>query len=351
LSFRRQATGLLVVFLVVVAFQCIGGISEAALSKPSYTAGDRWVYVLDGSLDSFPGVNASQMGTVRFDLIGRVEVDVLGASTIVSGGSTVSTVQVETSVVGFLNGTFEVPGFGKAEATGTFSSHASEFWEDGSYLPIQSNTTTSYVADITLGITVPLDATFRVKANTSATAIPPFDLDVGQNATAALQTHLVANSTVTFAGRTQETENRTDVPSLWRREVLSREPLTVEAGTFTVYRLNQTLGSFPGLGGSFSAGSNETAYFSNETGYYVKRDAYANGTRVAELRLKSYSYGARTSSFDLINWVLLVAAGAIGFVLVLLYLKRRKGRIPEPPSGGSQSTTVELKGGGNNRAH
>ena len=348
--FPRGATGLVASFLVIAALNGISGHATAALLKPTYAAGDRWGYVLTGSLDSLPGLNASQVGPFRFDLVGHVDVSVVGPSSVPSGSGTISGVAVDTSASGYLNGTFAVPNLGTAQVTGTFSTRTSELWEGRAYLTIQSNTTTSYVADVTLVITTPLAATVRVNASQSAASVPPFDLEVGQNASAALQTHLVVNSTFTAAGRTQSSENRTDVSSVWRREVLSRENVTVEVGTFTAYKLNQTVGSFPGIGG-ISGGTNETAYFSNETGYYVKRDAYANGTHVAEMRLKSYSYGAKGSTFGLIDWLLLVAAAAVGVVLVLIYWKRRKKRIPEPPSGASEPTKVERTRGGNDGTH
>src|SRR5438552_14243784 len=69
------------------------------------------------------------------------------------------------------------------------------------------------------------------------------------------------------------------------------------------------------------------------------------------MRLKSYSYGAKGSTFGLIDWLLLVAAAAVGVVLVLTYWKRRKKRIPEPPSGASEPTRVERTRGGNDGTH
>jgi len=349
LAFPRGATWLLVSVLVVAVFNGMAALAGAALSKPTYAAGDRWVYVLDGSLNAFPNLNSSQTGAFHFDLVGRVEVKVLGPSSVLSGSVPIPVVAVDTSASGFLNGTFAVPNVGTAHVTGTFTTRTSEIWEDRAYLPIQSNTTTSYSADVTLGFSTSFTATVRANASASVATIPPFELEVGQNASAALQTHLVVNSTFTAAGRTQSSENRTDVSSVWRREVLSRESVTVEVGTFTAYKLNQTVGSFPGIGG-ISGGTNETAYFSNETGYYVKRDAYANGTHVAEMRLKSYSFGAKGSTFGLVDWLLLVAAAAVGVVLVLVYWRRRKKRIPEPPLGPSQPTTVE-RGGRNDGTH
>jgi len=350
MPFSRGATGLVALFLIMGALNGISAHAAGALSRPIYTAGDRWAYVLTGSLDSLPGLNASQMRTFRFDLVGRVDVSVLGPSSVPSGSDTISGVAVDTSAYGFLNGTFAVPNVGTAHVTGTFTTRTSEIWEDRAYLPIRSNSTTSYSADVTLGFSTPLTAAIRANARASVATIPPFELEVGQNASAALQTYLVVNSTFTVAGRTQSSENQTDVSSVWRREVLSRESVTVEVGTFTAYKLNQTVGSFPGIGG-LSGGSNETAYFSNETGYYVKRDAYENGTHVAEMRLKSYSYGARGTTFGVMDWLLLVAAAAVGGVLVLIYWKRRKKRIPEPPSGAAEPTTVERTRGGNDGTH
>ena len=350
LPFPRRTAGLVTILLVVAACNGVAAYATGALAKPAYSAGDRWVYVLTGSLDSLPGLNASQTSTFRFDLVGQVEVNVLGPSSAASGGIAIPGVAVDTSVRGFLNGTFPVPNVGTARVTGTFTTRASELWEDRAYFPIRSNATTSYVADVTFVFTTQLTATVRVNASQSATTFPPFDLEVGQNASAALQTQVVVNSTVNIAGRTQSTENQTDSSSVWRREVLSREQVTVEAGTFTAYKLNQTVGSFPGIGG-LSGGSNETAYFSNETGYYAKRDAYANGTRVAEMRLKSYSYGAKASTLGLMDSLLIVAAVAIGSVLVFIYWIRRKKRIPEPPSGGPPAATVETQGGGKDGTH
>ena len=350
LPFPRGATGIVSFFLLVAVWNGIALHATGALSKPAYAVGDRWVYVLTGSLDSLPGLNASQSGTFRFDLVGQVEVNVLGPSSAASGGIAIPGVAVDTSARGFLNGTFPVPKLGTARVTGTFTTHASEVWEDQAYIPIRSNATTSYVADVTLVFTTQLTAMVRVDASQSVATVPPFDLEVGQNATATLQTHLVVNSSVTLAGQTQTMENRTDLSSVWSREVLSQERVTVEAGTFTAYKLNQTVGSFPGIGG-LSGGSNETAYFSNETGYYVKRDAYANGTRVAEMRLKTYSYGSKAFTLGLADWLLILAAVAVGFVAVFIYWIRRKKRIHEPPSGGPPAATVERKGGGKDGTH
>src|SRR5437879_1599460 len=118
LAFPRVATWVLVSVLVVAVFNGMAARAVAALSKPTYSAGDRWVYVLDGSLNAFPNLNSSQTGAFHFDLVGRVEVNVLGPSSVLSGSVPIPVVAVDTSASAFLTGTFAVPHAGPAHVTG-----------------------------------------------------------------------------------------------------------------------------------------------------------------------------------------------------------------------------------------
>src|SRR2546423_14353255 len=162
LAFPRGAAWLLVSVLVVAVLNGAAARAGAALSKPTYAAGDHWVYVLDGSLDGFPNLNSSQTGAFHFDLVGHVEVDVLGPSSVLSGSVPIPVVAVDTSASGFLNGTFAVPNVGTAHVTGTFTTRTSEIWEDGASLPIRSSTSSSFSARVTLGFSTPLSAIVRV---------------------------------------------------------------------------------------------------------------------------------------------------------------------------------------------
>jgi hypothetical protein len=333
--------------LAVTGSSGLLGSAGAALQKPAYSAGDHWVYVSGASMSAFPGLNSSQ-GTGQFGLVGQVEVRVIGPASVPRGNTSVPTIQVNTRATGFLNGTFQAPGFGSADITGTFTTESTEFWEDQAYLPIESTGTTSYVAHITYVIPTDLVLDFRANASTTVSPVPTFDLDVGQSATATLATHLELNSTFTFFGQTRSQTNATDGTSTWRREVLSRENVTVEAGTFPSYRLNQTASGFSGLPLGIAA-ANETAYFSNDVGYYTKREAYANGSRVGEVRLKSYSFGPAGPSW-LGTWglPLLLVAVVAGTLLVTVLWRRRKDRIRQP--GSPAPPDIPPSGGGGDRA-
>lgn len=314
--------------LVVLAAAVVSAPpSRASLAKPLYDLGDRWVYLLEGSLDGLPGFNASLNGTFQLELSGLVQVDIVGASP--------SGVRADTHASGFLNGTFTFPtngtgsgkGNGTVHASGTFSSDASEFWEGQDYLPTTSNSSTGYAVDLTLVITVPALVNVWLNTTTSYASLPAFELGIGESASAAFASDLDAATSVSFFGFTQRMENRTSVTGEWTRHVLGLENVTVEAGTFSAYRLNESLGGFPGLGALPATGANETAWFSNATGSYVKRVAYANGTPVAEMRLKSYTYPAAAPGLSAAEVALFLALPLVAaVVIVFLLLRRRKAR-------------------------
>ena len=352
---KRSTRGIscIVSFLVVIAIVSASAVLSAsgALRKPTYAAGDQWVYVLDGTLAGFPGFNSSQ-GTFHLGLIGFVYVNVIGSATVQASNASVSAVRVDSRANGYLNGTFSVPGAGSGQISGSFSTTSTEFWEAQAYLPIESLGTTSYHANVMLGITTPLVFDLRVNSTTSFSSIPPFDLDVGQNASVGFATHLELNSTVTAFFRTMTSQNTTDLASTWHRDVLSRENVSVEAGTFSTYKLNQTLGSFPGIPSGLSGSGNETAYFSNDVGFYVKRVAYENGTPAAEIRLRSYSYGAGPPAAFGVTQVLLYIVLPIAIVVLLTVLlwRRRKARIQGQASPPAPSAAQSQELGGKDRA-
>lgn len=309
--------------------------ARAALEKPAYAAGDRWVYILQGSLGRLPGFNASQAATFHLGLNGLVEVDVVGPTHAVVGGASVPAMQIESRASGYLNGTFAISGNATIGVSGTFSSDTSEVWEDRAYLPVSSNSSSSYVIDVTLVIKAQVRADLWLNATTAYASIPAFNLSIGGSGAAPFTTDVTATSRVSFFGQTQTMQNHTTLASTWSRQVLSQENVTVEAGTFAAYRLNESLGGIPGLAAVPASGANETAWFSNDVGYYVMRAAYVNGSPVAEMRLKSYTYPVQPPGPSILEIALLLAVPiAVVAVLAILLLRRRKAR-PEKAKASS----------------
>ncbi len=319
----RAAAATLVLLLAAAGTLAASGGGHGALQKPLYAAGDRWVYAVKGSLGGLPGANASQGGTFLLGLNGIAEVDVVGPASGPAGG-----VRVTTHASGFLNGTLEFPGSPTIGISGTFSSNATEIWREQDYLPVASNSSTGYIIDVKVVITAQALANLWLNTTTTYGSQPPFNLSVGDSAFVPFTSDLSATTIFSFVGGSQRLENRTSVAGVWTRQVLTQENITVEAGTFSAYRLNESLGAFPGFAtGVPSSGANETAWFSNDVGYYVKRVAYVNGTPVAEMRLKSYTYPAPTKGLAIVDIVFLVAVPvAVAAILLFLVLRWRRGR-------------------------
>ena len=311
------------------------GYASAAVQRPSYSAGDRWVYILEGSLAALPGLNDTGVGFSVLTLAGRVEVEVLGAAERTVAGASIRGFEVATRTTAFLNGTFTVPGGPSpllATVRGTLSSRLVELWEDQGIFAVESRDTATYQVDVVYIVPIHVEVRIRTNATTSVLSDPLFPLEVGQRATASLTTNLTANATVIAFGMENTSEAQTRVTTSWSREILSQESVGVEAGTFAAYRMNQSLSSFPGLGGVPSVpGGNESAFWSNDVGSYVKRVAYANGTSVAELRLQSYSYGSPGNALLLVSLGLGVLAGGVAIAALVWRRRRRKRATPAGP--------------------
>jgi len=333
----RLVRRLLVVLACLAILGASGGV-RAALERPAYSAGDRWRYVLAGSLDAFPGLEAGN-GTFDLNLGGTVEVEVLGAADANVSGSVVPAVRVVTRTSALLSGLIIIPDFpfGSVSIEGTLFANSTELWETAGYVAVETAGRSVLGATVAAILTLRVNVETDVNATTSVAQGAPFPLDVGESAVASLDTNLTVRSRVTGFGPPVTGENTTSFRTEWNRTVVSQETITVDAGTFSTYKLNQGLapGLLPGLGAfSSTAGGNETAFFSNEVGYYVKRVVYANGTPVAEMQLKSYVYAARAPPLPLLTVALIGGAAAVivaPFVWLLYRRRKRPSPAPESP--------------------
>src|SRR2546430_5128720 len=129
----RGVSSIVVLFMVTAAVWATSAPSRAALHKPTYAAGDHWVYVLDASLTTFPGFNASQ-ATFQFGLIGFVYVNVIGLVNVRAGNASIPAIRVDSRATGYLNCTVPGPvGLGSAQLTGALATSSTEFCQHQSY--------------------------------------------------------------------------------------------------------------------------------------------------------------------------------------------------------------------------
>ena len=319
-----------------------GDAAGASLERPTYTAGDRWIYIFQGSLGALPGFNATGGGP-ELGLSGIAEVDVLGPAQARVGGMIVPGVRVDSHASGFLNGTFSAPGNVSVRASGTFSSDSSEVWETEDGLATLSNSSTSYTVSVTLGINFSGRADLWLNATTSYTDLPNFNLSVGETAAAPFTADLSAATSASFFGFATHNETHGSLTGAWTRQVLASEEVAVEAGTFSAFRLNQTMDGFPGLGTLAPLNrANETAWFSNDVGYYVKRQTFVNGSLIGEMRLKSYTYPAATSGPFWIGLALLIGIPIAAAAVFAFLLVRRRRRRTGAGTSGSAGPVGEL---------
>lgn len=322
----------LAALLALAVLIAVSGPGRAAIERPSYRAGDHWVYVLTGSLANLPGMNASGSGVTRLVLSGIAEVDILGPA---PGG-----VRAETLATGFLNGSFAILNT-TIDVSGTFSSDTSEIWESQDYLPVVSNTSMAYALDVKLVITTKVTANVWANASLSYASLPLFNLSVGDSATTSVTTEVQTATSFSAFGFSQWFENRTSAAGTWARTVLGQETVAVDAGTFDAYRLNESLAGFPGISGiAPTSGANETAWFSNGVGNDVKRTAYLNGTPVAEMRLKSYAYAAPPPGTSLAETALIIAVPVLVAAVLLVFFLRRRRKASGAAKGSSGAGPV-----------
>jgi len=332
----RSSTGLVPVVIVLAWILAVTPAAAAALGRPSYVAGDRWVYELTGSLGGLPGFNDTDLGSFALSLAARVEVNV---QALVARG-----LEVSTRTTGFLNGTFELPSGSIPDfvtVTGTLTSDRTEVLEPGGYFAVESRDRTTYVADVSLGISVRTEVHLWTNATTQVDADAMFPIAVGERVTASLETNLSVDTAVEAFGFSTSSSNETTLVSTWRREALAEEDVSVDAGTFRAVRLNQSLAAFPGLSVLGAVpGGNETAFWSNDVRYYVLRTAYVNGSPVLEMQLKSFTPGTADS---LLLPILIGASIAVAGVVAVVWLRRRSKAASKPPeSAGPGSKDPEI---------
>src|SRR2546428_2928864 len=125
--FPRAASGLVALVIALVLLLGTPFTARASLLKPTYAAGDKWVYILDGSITEFPGLNASQIRNLRFNLVGMVDVKVIGPANVVAGNASVPAVRAVTRAAGDLNRAVSVPGGGTGPGAGGLTAHTPGF--------------------------------------------------------------------------------------------------------------------------------------------------------------------------------------------------------------------------------
>src|SRR5207244_11016782 len=94
MALKSSIRGISGIVSILLVFAIVSSMppTNGALRKPMYAPGDKWVYVLDGSLGGSPGFNASQ-GTFHLALVGLVYVSVIGSGIVLVNNGSLSPVR------------------------------------------------------------------------------------------------------------------------------------------------------------------------------------------------------------------------------------------------------------------
>src|SRR3989442_5156308 len=98
--FPRGASGFAALVIVSVLLLDTPFTARASLLKPTYAAGDKGVYILDGLITEFPALNASQIRNLRFYLVRIVDVKGIGPANVVTGNASVPSIRIDSQALG-----------------------------------------------------------------------------------------------------------------------------------------------------------------------------------------------------------------------------------------------------------
>lgn len=285
------------------SFVVLGRVPE-----PVYGEGDSWIY----------SAEMTQQSTI--DMIGTVQMDILGESSLTVGSSSYTV--VENSITG--EGTF-TGALMNMTTQGNWTMTGTEYWD------VHSNERVSTEVTVELDGTV-YNGQFFLNLTSSATEITRNEIisdgwqhpiEVGQTGTVQVNRYYNMTSITEIEGMGQiPMYYEYDGPFEINYSCVEMVAITVEAGTYEVHVVNITN----------LDGSREVNYHLPDAGAGAKIERYDPfGTKVGEYALESYSYEgpedppATYLGLPLEYWVLiLVATNTIAILSIAYFLMKKK---------------------------
>jgi hypothetical protein len=284
---RSRVAAVVAAMLVAFAFLAAVPSARASMNRPTWTAGDYWVYSFGGNFGNGSAM-LSGTGTLRFDVVGVEAHAVNGTS--YSSYHVTATLSIKYSSV-------------------TISINA-DLWYSVDTLAI---------VEISAAVNSPPIASFSISGNPPQTIQWP--LTAGAHWSSA--TSVTAKEKFT---------NGTTIPTYSRLstnfDVLADEQITVPAGTFTTTPLKETATGV-------SAGYVKV-YWAPQAGNSARTETYNNtGADKGGYNLTAYNYqgGSFLTSvyFGLSGLVwLIILAVVIIVIAAVVVMRRRRPRAPMP---------------------
>jgi hypothetical protein len=303
--------GLMLLICSAIAFSLIASSSFVVLgrvSEPQFVEGDTWTYSAD----------MTEQSTI--DMIGTIDMEIVGENTITVGSSSYSAVENAVSGAGTFSGTLlAMPVSGNWTMTGT------EYWDTQSNERVSTSLTSEMDGTVNTGMGLAnLSVTSTVTTETEIVSDGwEHPIDVGQTGT--VQVNLFYNLTVLIDIQgmgPMAIYDEVQAPSVINYECTEKTTITVEAGTYQVYLVEITNGD----------GSKEVNFYLPQAGAGAWIERYdPSGAKIGDYMLQSFSYRGPDEptptylGLSLEYWILIAVAGiTIGILSIAWFLLKRK---------------------------
>ncbi len=307
--------GMMLLICFALAFSLLASstlpVVLARVPEPVYNEGDSWTY------------SASMVQQSTIELIGTIEMEIVGENTLVVGASSYDVVENSVSGYGTFSGLLM-----NMSAQGDWTMTGTEYWDVDSNERVSTEVTVQLVGTVFNGLTT-LNLTSTSTETTRNEILQDnwqHPIEVGNAGVVQLDRfyNLTALTEIEGIGQIPmyyEYDGYYEVSYSCEEETT----ITVDAGTFDVYLVNVT---------NYD-GSREMNYNLPEAGAGAKIERYDPfGAKVGEYTLKSFSYKGPADQpgtylgLPVEYWVLILVAVNTAVILSVAYLlmRRQKSR-------------------------
>ncbi|UCD91764.1 MAG: DUF835 domain-containing protein [Methanobacteriota archaeon] len=311
-----EGSGLKRGLVLLVCFMAALGMIASSFSNvtiatayevPQYTEGNSWTYSVD----------MTEQYTIQ--LLGSVQMDIVGEDTISVGQNTYNVVENEVSGSGTFTGTvMDLPAEGDWTLTGT------EYWDEQTVERVETYLSVEMEGTLDFG---PYQANLTITSTTRTQ--DDIISDTWQYPIVAGQTGNIVtdkfynNSVIIEVEGMPPTGMYNETQTLYQVNYKCEEltTITVEAGTYEVYVINKT-----GVDGS-----REMNYYLPEAGAGAKVERYdPHGYKIGNYELRSFSYSngeeppATILGLPVEYWILIAIAVSTVSILSIAWLLMRR---------------------------
>ncbi|MFQ5908657.1 MAG: hypothetical protein ACE5JE_07530 [Thermoplasmata archaeon] len=330
-------TVLLLVFALFLVTAPAGG--QASMERPTYTAGDFWVYNLILPTE----VELPENATVTIDLAGSSRLTIQGSEMRNIRGDLRSVYQATHALELSAEGSASIEFFGEfinatftatvtVDETAYLDTEGLEVWERHTEFDANVSADLEVAPGATVATSIAANGTVEMAMNYT-TNTWGFPLTVGKTGEEGFNTTGTTHFQFTLLGNQTSESGEIAFDAVSSFEALREETITVPAGEFTTI----VVASTPGTGEiPIPVNLSTLSYWSSTVGAPVRYAATnETGDVQVEFVLTGYRYQATELSIlglpAAVAIPILVGIAAVAIILVVVLGRRRRPAMPPPP--------------------